>query len=182
MGFLSYIMKEILSVSEKVKDYNATKNCILLSQTYFVTDEKTNKKKYIFEFIKNNRWLRNCNFWRTFISNSIKSELERVILMTNGPKINFDKIDDIPKTFLPKIQEIIFSTLLPNISIMLDLDIDKRIMVKIIDEFLNKYNFLEEESINNLFVLISNDSQEISKLRNQYKENPNLENELNEME
>ena len=43
-------------------------------------------------------------------------------------------------------------------------------------------NYLDEQNINNLFALISNDNQEISKLRNQYKENPNLENELNEME
>jgi hypothetical protein len=182
MVFLSYILKEILSMSEKAKDYNAAKNCILLSQTYYVKDEKTNNKEFLFSFIKNNKWLRNSNFWRTFISNSIKSELERIILMTNGPKINLDKTDNIPKTFLPKIQEILFSTLLPNISIMSDLNIDKRIIVKIIDEFLNKYNYFEEKNINNLFALVSNDNQEISNLRNQYKENPNLENELNEME
>lgn len=182
MDFLPYIIKEILAVSEKVKDYNATKNCILLAQTYYVKDAKTNKKEYIFEFIKNNKWLRNSNFWRTFISNSIKSEFERFILMTNDSKINLDKIENIPKEFLPKIQEILFSSLLPNITIMSDLNIDKRIMVKIIDEFLSKYNYLDEKSINNLFVLISNDNQEISELRNQYKENPNLENELNEME
>jgi len=182
MAFLSYIIKEILSVSEKAKDYMATKNCILLSQTYYIKDEKTNKKEFIFDSIKNNRWLRNPEFWRIFISNTIESEFDRFLLMTNGPKINIDKIENIPKSFLPKIQEILFSALLPNISIMTDLNIDKRIMVKIIDEFLTKYNYLDEQNINNLFALISNDNQEISKLRNQYKENPNLENELNEIE
>ena len=182
MSFLSHIIKEILSVSEKAKDYMATKNCILLSQTYYIKDEKTNKKEFIFDSIKNNKWLRNPDFWRIFISNSIKSEFDRFILMTNGPKINIDKIEDIPQPFLAKIQEILFSALLPNISIMIDLNIDKRIMVKIIDEFLIKYNYLDEKNINNLFALISSDSQEISKLRNQYKENPNLEKELNEME
>jgi hypothetical protein len=182
MSFLSHIIKEILSVSEKAKDYMATKNCILLSQTYYIKDEKTNKKEFIFDSIKNNKWLRNPDFWRIFISNSIKSEFDRFILMTNGPKINIDKIEDIPQPFLAKIQEILFSALLPNISIMIDLNIDKRIMVKIIDEFLIKYNYLDEKNINNLFALISSDSQEILKLRNQYKENPNLEKELNEME
>lgn len=182
MAFLSYIIKEILQVSEKAKDYMATKNCILLSQTYYIKDEKTNKKEFIFDSIKNNRWLRNPEFWRIFISNTIESEFDRFLLMTNGPKINIDKIENIPKSFLPKIQEILFSALLPNISIMADLNIDKRIMVKIIDEFLTKYNYLDEQNINNLFSLISNDNQEISKLRNQYKENPNLENELNEIE
>ena len=174
MAFLSYIFNEILSISEKVRDYNATKNCILLSQTYYVKDEKTNKKEYLFEFIKNNRWLKNTNFWRTFISNNIKSELEKTILMINGPKIILDSIENIPKALLPKLQEILFSSLLPNISNMFELNIDKRIIVKIIDEFLDKYNFLDQQSINNLFALISKDSEKISQLRNQYKENPNL--------
>ena len=182
MAFLSYIIKEILSISEKTKDIMATKNCILLSQTYFIKDEKNNKKEFIFDSIKNNRLLRNPDFWRKFISNTIKSEFDRFLLMTNGPKIDIDKIENIPKSFLAKIQEILFSSLLPNISIMSDLNIDKRIILKIIDEFLTKYNYLEEHNINNLYALISNDNQEISKLRNQYKENPNLENELNEME
>ena len=61
---------------------------------------------------------------------------------------------------------------------MLDLTIDKRIMVKVIDEFIDKYKYLDEANINDLFAMISPDSNEISKFRKEYKENTNLENEI----
>lgn len=182
MEFLIYIFKEILSIIEKRKDYIAAKNCILLSQTYYVKDEKTKNKQFIFEFIQNNQWLKSINFWREFISSNLKLDLGGIQLLNPEVKLNFDNIENIPKSLQPKAKEILFSALLPNISIMIDLNFDKRIIIKIIDEFLDKYNFLDSKMINDLFILISSDKEEISKLRNEYKENPSLENELNKIE
>ena len=61
---------------------------------------------------------------------------------------------------------------------MRELELDIRIIIKIVDEFLENYNYLNEESYNTLFTIISSDKKEIEKYRKEYKENPNLENEL----
>ena len=60
-----------LSLSEKNKNYDNVKSCIILSQTYFYNDEN-NKKVYIFDYIKNNPWLKSSSFWRSFIDDMIK--------------------------------------------------------------------------------------------------------------
>ena len=176
--FLGPIFKEILAISEQKKDFKAAQNCLLLSQTYFYKDEKTNQKTYLFEIIKHNKWINSSEFWRIFISNQIKLEFSRFESSNPDLNLNLEKNENIPSHLKPKIKEIFFTTLLPNISNMLDLTIDKRIMVKVIDEFIDKYKYLDEANINDLFAMISPDSNEISKFRKEYKENSNLENEI----
>ena len=176
--FLGPIFKEILAISEQKKDFKAAQNCLLLSQTYFYKDEKTNQKTYLFEIIKHNKWINSSEFWRIFISNQIKLEFRRFESSNPDLNLNLEKNENIPSHLKPKIKEIFFTTLLPNISNMLDLTIDKRIMVKVIDEFIDKYKYLDEANINDLFAMISPDSNEISKFRKEYKENTNLENEI----
>ena len=176
--FLGPIFKEILAISEQKKDFKAAQNCLLLSQTYFYKDEKTNQKTYLFEIIKHNKWINSSEFWRIFISNQIKLEFRRFESSNPDLNLNLEKNENIPSHLKPKIKEIFFTTLLPNISNMLDLTIDKRIMVKVIDEFIDKYKYLDEANINDLFAMISPDSNEISKFRKEYKENSNLENEI----
>ena len=56
---------------------------------------------------------------------------------------------------------------------MVDFEMDKRIIVKIVDEFLEKYSYVSEKSIDAIFGLISKDKNEIEKFRKEY--NPSLE-------
>ena len=161
-NFINLVLKAfniILESAEKEKDYEKAKNCIILSQTYFnyINGEKT----YIFSLLKNNKWLKTCDFWRSFINFMIKREFEH--------KTNLSK---------KKLNDILLTQLLPHVNNMKGFGIDNRLIVKIIDEILEKYNYLNEQSYNSLFTILNLDLKEIEKYRKEYKENPDLENQL----
>ena len=177
--FLGYILKEILDMAEKQKDYNAAKNTILLSQTYFIKDEKTNQKFYLFDKIKKHKWINRSDFWRIFIENQIKLEFRRFESLYPNENLNLiNNNAHLGKKFEGRVREILFSCLLSHISNMMELQFDKRIVTKILDEYINKYQYLDENSKKELYLIISTDQEEILKLRKEYQENPNLENDL----
>jgi hypothetical protein len=162
----------LLDEAEKIKSYDNARNCIILSQTYYYNDD--NKKKiYLFEFIKHHKWVTSANFWRNFIENSIKSEFERFETNYSDEIIDIEKNKNISKRVKEKLSEIIFSQLLPFTNNMVDFEMDKRIIVKIVDEFLEKYSYVSEKSIDAIFGLISKDKNEVEKFRKEY--NPSLE-------
>ena len=165
----------LLETAEKNKLYENAKNCIILSQTYYYIDEKNNKI-YLFEFIKNNRWLKNSHFWRGFIHYMITTEFKRFEKTYPESNFNVEQNINITKKIKNKLNEVVFSQLLPFISNMNDFGIDKRIIIKITDEFVKKYDFLSPANLDSLYAMISTDKNEVEKLRNEY--NPSLEPEL----
>ena len=151
----------ILVIAEKEKNYEKAKNCIILSQTFYYSD--INKEKiYILFFIKNNKWLKEPKFWREFISMMLTRE--------------FDKASTLKKK--KKINEILLTQALPLLNNMIEFDLDKRIIIKIIDEFLDEYQITDEKTKNTLFTMINCDQKIIDQLRKEYKENPDLEKKL----
>ena len=91
---------------------------------------------------------------------------------------------------LKKYGDIIFSNLITFGNNMKSLEIDKRIIIKIMDEFIEKYNFISESNIKIIFETILQETDEkplsndeLNKLRKEYDislENENLENNDNE--
>ena len=161
----------VLSNSRKNKSYENVKNCIILSQTYYYEDDKK-QKIYIFEHIKNNKWLKTAKFWRNFILYLIEIDLGR-----------FDLKKD--KDY-KKLGEVVFSNLLTFASNMKSFEIDKRIIVKIMDEFIEKYNYISENNKKLIYEMIIEEKEgennvynELEKLRKEYDislENDNLDN------
>ena len=151
----------VLSKSKKNKLYDNVKNCIILSQTYYYENDKK-EKIYIFESIKNNKWLKTPKFWRNFILYLTEKDLGR-----------FDLKKD--KDF-QKLGEVVFSNLLTFASNMKNFEIDKRIIVKIMDEFLEKYNYMSENNKKLIYEMIIqekegeviNNEEELEKLRKEY--------------
>ena len=164
----------ILNKSKK-NIFEDVKNCIILSQTYYYEDEKK-EKIYIFEYSKNNKTLKSPKFWREFILHMIETDLGR---------FNLKKEKD-----LKKYGDIIFSNLITFGNNMKSLEIDKRIIIKIMDEFIEKYNFISESNIKIIFETILQETDEkplsndeLNNLRKEYDislENENLENNDNE--
>ena len=159
INFISKILNIILESAEKNNNYDQAKYCIILSETFYYSD-MDKKKTYIIDLIQKNKWLKSSKFWRGFMDIQIKKELEKFSKSTK-------KI----------LSDILFNQLLTYNNNMKNFHVDDRIIIKIIDEFLEKYNYLDEESYKNLFNLISN-MEEAEKLRKEYKENPDLENQL----
>lgn len=158
------VINIIMEYSKKEKYYDKIKNCLILSQTFYYSDtnNKEKTKNYIFEFIKNIKWLKSTDFWRTFIDTMLQSQIKK-------RNVNIKKLN---------LNDILLTQLLPHINNMKEIGIDIRIIIKIVDEFLEKYNYLNKESYKTLFSIISDDIKIIEKYRKEYKENPNLEKEL----
>ena len=165
----------LMANQEEIYDY--VKNSIILSQTYFYPDEEDkNKKRYLFEQIKSNKILNNSHFWRNFIDSMIKMEYQRFKMNHGYPDYNIENINEIPPKIKNKLNEIAFSQLLSFITNLNDFEIDKRVILKIVDEFINKYNFLSESNIKDIYAIISKDKDVIEQLRKEY--DPSLESEI----
>ena len=166
---------KMILMANKNEIYDYVKNCIILSQTYFYNDENNNKR-YLFEEIKPNKILNNSHFWRDFINAQLKNEFERFKINHSYPNYDFEKGENIPKKIKQKLNQIIFSQLLSFISNLNDFDMDKRLILKIADEFIKKYNYLSESNIEGIYEIISKEKDDIEKLRKEY--DSSLESEL----
>ena len=163
----------LLDNAQANKLYENAKNCIILSQTYYYSEDDNKTKIYLFEYIKNHKWLTNPGFWRMLIDSNIKSEFERYQKSNPEIDLNVEKNKNIPKRIKDKLSDIIFSQILPFTNNMVDFGIDKRIIVKIIDEFTSKYSFISEHNLAATFGVVSENKEEIERMRKEY--DPSLE-------
>ena len=163
----------LLDNAQHNKLYENAKNCIILSQTYYYSEDDNKTTIYLFEYIKNHKWLTNPGFWRMLIDSNIKSEFERYQKSNPEIDLNVEKNKNIPKRIKDKLSDIIFSQILPFTNNMVDFGIDKRIIVKIIDEFASKYSFISEHNLAATFGVVSENKEEIERMRKEY--DPSLE-------
>lgn len=177
MKFITILFIEILKLSEQNLDYKAVKDCILLSQTYYITDEKTNTKIYSFEKLKQMKWIRTPKFWRDFLDIYINKEFNKFEYM-NQLKVKLKDNPDLDEKKKNKVKEVLFSCLVPYLNNMIEMNLDRRIIIKILDEIIEKYKYLDKENITNLESFISSSPEDIVKLRQEIKENPNFESEI----
>ena len=166
----------LLEHAAKNKLYDNIKNCIILSQTYYYNDENKNKI-YIFEYIKNNKWMKSASFWRSFIEDVIKNEFIRFEKVFPDANFSVEKNINVSKKIKEKLNEVVFSQLLTYVNNMKDFCLDKRVIIKIADEFIAKYNFLSKNNINTIYDLITEGKEDIEQLKKEYS--PDLEKELN---
>ena len=172
---------KMINMANKNEIYDYVKNCIILSQTYFYDegDGKEKQKKYLFEEIKSNKILNNSHFWRGFIDSMLKLELDRFKVNHAYPDYDMEKGENIPDRIKRKLDEIVFSQLLSFITNLNDFEIDKRVILKIADEFIQKYKFLSESNIESIYQIISKDKDDLEKLRKEY--DASLESEIIEL-
>ena len=167
---------KMINMANKDEINDCVKNCIILSQTYFYDDEnEKNKKIYLFELIKTNKILNNSHYWREFIDCMIKLEFDRFKKYHSYPDYDIEKCENIPNKVKNKFDEIVFSQLLSFLTTLNDFEMDKRVILKIADEFVQKYSYLSESNIQGIYQTISKDKEEIEKLRKEY--NVSLESE-----
>ena len=165
----------LLDNAEKNKLYDNVKHSIILAQTFYYPDENK-KKKYIIEYIKNHKWIKKASFWRLFIEDQIKKEFLRFEKVFPDANFSVENNINLNKKVMEKLNEVVFSQLLTFISNMADFELDKRIILKIIDECIKKYNYLSKNNIDSLYELITEGKLDIEQLRKEYS--PSLEEEL----
>ena len=170
IDFLGNILNYILDKAEETKNMNNVKNCIILSQTFYY--DNNGEKYYLLEKIKNHKWISKPEFWLDFGYFSVNIELKKLLEM--HPDITEDDIfnnTEIIKNnnLQKKLNDIIFTQILPFVNNMKDFEINLKAIVEITEDILNKYNFLNEEEKENVFAIISENKELIDKYREDYK-------------
>ena len=173
---LSDILLIILDSAQQKKDFVSAKNCIILSQTFYYNDEsKPNKKVYILENIKKHPWLQSMTFWKEFILIMILREFKKLEDMNTDTKINIAKNKNIPDKVKPKIGEVLFSQILPYVGNMSEFNVEKKYIIKIIDDINKKYNYMGQSSMEAIYDLICSSKEELQKVKEEIKNDKELQ-------
>ena len=173
---LSEILLIILDSAQKKNDFTSAKNCIILSQTFFYIDEsKQDKKVYILEYIKEHPWLHSMKFWKDFILIMILKEFRKLEEMNTDSKLNIAKNKNIPDKVKPKIGEVLFSQILPYVGNMSEFNVEKKYIIKIIDDINEKYNYLGKSNMKAIYDLVCSSKEELQKVKEEIKEDKELQ-------
>ena len=171
---LSDLLNFILDIAEKEKDYDAAKNCIILSQTFFYEKQKgKNKvKKYLFDYIKNNEWLKSLEFWEGLTEYMIQSEI-----LKNEEIDKKNKYKENPQQMKNRLNNITFSQVLSNSNSMIEFMINKDDIYKFVDIFVKKYDIEKStvdvihDNINNTHYVESEDVDEEDNIKDKNTNN-----------
>ena len=172
---LSDILLKILDAAEKKKNFNNAKNCLILSQTFFYYDtpEKTNKI-YISNYIKKHPWLKSINFWGDFILTQILSEFKKLEERNKGgERLNISLKKNIPDNLKSRLGEVLFSQLLPYVGNMKEMEIEPKIIVKVIETIVGKYPFIDESHKNDVYKMICS-PEEVAKIKEELSNDEEL--------
>lgn len=174
---LSDIMLKLLDNAQKINDFSIAKNCLILSQTFFFYDENDkNKKIYISNYIKKHPWLQSPRFWGDFILRQILSEFNKVEERNKGiEKMIISLRKCVPENMKPRIGEVLFSQLLPYVGNMNEVEVDKKVTIKIVDSILEKFPFIEETNKVEIYKMICA-AEEVPKFKEQIQNDESLKN------
>ena len=120
----------------KDEDYRMKKTAMILSQTYFKMDEK-NERYYLQNVIKNHKLFSSMQFWENALDISLKNEIKRVKNIKNGNENKIEN-DDIEK-----YNDIAFGQIVSLVNSMIDFDINKENIKKIIEPKIEEYKLNE---------------------------------------
>ena len=133
---LNEIINYILDGSEKENDYESAKNCIILSQTFYheIKKGKKKKKKYLFDYIKNYKWLKDLNFWEGITDYMIQTEKNKSEMINKKNNV-IESESDIKN----RLSNIAFSQVVSYSNNMIEFMIKKEDIIKMVDKFVKKY-------------------------------------------
>ena len=175
IDLLSEIFIIILDVAQKNKDFMAAKNCIILSQTFYYSDESTqNKKVYIIENIKKHAWLKSIEFWKDFILIMILGEFKKLEDMNIKDKMIIAKNKNITESAKSKIGEVLFSQLLPYVGNMNEFNVEKKYIIKIIEDINNRYEYMGQTNMDAIYDLVCSSKEELQKIKEEIKNDKEL--------
>ena len=130
---LSIILNQILILAEKEKNYNNAKNCLILSQTFYM--EKGDIQIYLMDFLKDNKWIHTLQFWREIIEIEIIND--KLKFNEENPGIDRNKLQS-------KLNSVYFSKLLTFSHNMVIFNIEKKITMDLCQSLAERYKISDE--------------------------------------
>ena len=130
---LSIILNQILILAEKEKNYNNAKNCLILSQTFYM--EKGDIQIYLMDFLKDNKWIHTLQFWQEIIEIEIIND--KLKFNEENPGIDRNKLQS-------KLNSVYFSKLLTFSHNMVIFNIEKKITMDLCQSLAERYKISDE--------------------------------------
>ena len=176
---LSELLTVILNAAQKNNDFNNAKNCVILSQTFYYDDtsesSESKKKIYLIEYIKKHPWLKSKEYWNDFILTMILREFKKLESDSKN-QFNVLKNKNITDKIKVKLGEILFSQLLPYIGNMNEFRIDKKYIIKVINNISSTFNYMEKSNIESIENLVFEKKEELEKVKEEMKNDKTLDN------
>ena len=139
VNYLGDILNVILNLSQKEKNYEIAKHCIIISQTFYSERKKTKKKLYLFEYIKNNNWLKSAKFWSGITEDMVNKEIENNNAVLG--KEALEKESELQRK--ERISQVYLSQLFTFTQNMIDFGLSKNDISKIIEESSKKFGVVD---------------------------------------
>ena len=146
----------ILNISLKDNNYDKIKLCLILSQTFYYIDENSNIKIYISKMIEDKQFFKDYNFWKILVDTMITKQLKIYQDNNNLTDIDIIKGEGLTPSISKKLAELLFTQILPYVNNMLNFNMDKNIIIKIVDYFKEKYNYFTQKDYETIISVISN--------------------------
>ena len=182
INFISKTLNYIIDNLPINNKYEMAKNCIILSQTFFYENEKK-EKKYIYEIIRNNKIFQNEEFWVNYTNLLVTKEFLKFQNFELKKNLDIDIFEkkNITENISNIIEELLFAQLLTTVNNMIEFKNDKKKIVKIVDAFIHKYDYMKQEKIDSIYILIGNE-EEIKKIKKEISNDSMLIIENNQIE
>ena len=170
--YMGEIFENINDLVLEKNDYRFFKYVSIISMTYFITEK--NKKRYLFEFIKDNNKLKFMDFWKKYSKFVVELDMENDI--TKKELIT----EQSTKT---KYKFAAFSNTLTIVNNMVNFGFDKNFIHEFINFAENNYSLTKEQigQIEDLMVVWSSNT-DTSNNKNDENNNDNNNKETNKNE
>ena len=170
--YMGEIFENINDLVLEKNDYRFFKYVSIISMTYFITEK--NKKRYLFEFIKDNNKLKFMDFWKKYSKFVVELDMENDI--TKKELIT----EQSTKT---KYKFAAFSNTLTIVNNMVNFGFDKNFIKEFINFAENNYSLSKEQigQIEDLMVVWSSNT-DTSNYKNDENNNDNNNKETNKDE
>jgi len=155
---LSEIFNSILEICKEAKDYESAQNCIITSQSLY-NENKSKKKKYLIDYIRDNKWLNKIEFWEGLIDSMIEKE------KTKNEKFSTNKDENEKKS---NLKNIAFSNVFSYSNNMLEFNLKKDDIISLVEKLSKKYEIekqMVDSIVDNINNIINNKALEEEKKR-----------------
>ena len=139
---LSKLLNKVINKVENDNDYHSAENAIIISQTYYIIEEKENKI-YLQKNIENNEIFKSKKFWEDLLDFCINKEIVKNV--SNDVK-NGNILKENRKDAEDKMSNTAFGKIVSYSKDMKDFGLDKESIIQIVSPKMEKFR-MNNESI-----------------------------------